>query len=81
MHRPQIIRQIRKRRLGRGYSRLELEKAGLKVQDASKLNVTVDQRRKTAHEHNVEAIKGFAAKAKAEKTPDSEQKTKKKAKI
>ena len=56
---PKIVKREGKQRVGRGFSREELKKAGLSDKDALKLHVRVDLKRKTAHEENVEAVKAF----------------------
>ena len=84
MHRVKaiIIKERRKKRSGRGFSREELKKAGLDLAKAARLKLPTDQKRKTAHEENVETIKNFIAKIKAETKPKAEPKPelKKKAK-
>jgi ribosomal protein L13E len=79
---PKIARKQGKQRNGRGFSRMELEKSGLNLQEALRMKLPLDQRRKTAHEHNVEAIKALVAKVKAETKPkpELEPEPKKKAK-
>jgi large subunit ribosomal protein L13e len=79
---PKIIKERRKQRNGRGFSREELKKAGLSSQEAARIELPADQRRKTAHDENVETIKAFVAKQKAEAKPKQEPKLepKKKAK-
>ncbi len=67
--RPKIIREQGKQRDGRGFSRMELKKSGLNLQEAVRMKLSLDQRRKTAHEHNIEAIKAFVVKMKAEAKP------------
>ncbi len=47
----------REKRLGRGFSLGELQKAGLTLKDAKKLGIYVDKRRKSVHEENVEYLK------------------------
>ena len=55
--RPKVFKPDEKQRLGRGFSRGELKKAGSSLHEAVKLGVPVDEKRKTAHEENVEAVK------------------------
>jgi large subunit ribosomal protein L13e len=66
---PKIVKPDGKQRSGRGFSREELKKAGLNKAEAKKLEIPVDRRRKTAHDQNVEAIKAYVEKKKAETKP------------
>jgi ribosomal protein L13E len=77
---PKIHRTYGKERNGRGFSLEELKKAGLNKAEAKKLEIPIDKRRKTAHEQNVQKIKSYAKKKKAEIKPKPQPKTKKKAK-
>jgi len=79
---PKIHRSDGKERNGRGFSFEELKKAGLNMAEAKKLEIPIDKRRKTAHQQNVQKIKSYAKKKKAETKPKSkpQPKTKKKAK-
>ncbi|MGB9676392.1 MAG: ribosomal protein L13e [Candidatus Bathyarchaeales archaeon] len=56
---PKVFKKDGKQRLGKGFSREELKKAGISLKDALKLGIPIDARRRTAHQENVEAIKGF----------------------
>ncbi|MEM3576877.1 MAG: ribosomal protein L13e [Candidatus Bathyarchaeia archaeon] len=56
---PKIFKKDGKQRLGKGFSQEELKKAELSLKEALKLGIPVDPRRRTAHQENVEAIKGF----------------------
>ncbi|MEM2105120.1 MAG: ribosomal protein L13e [Candidatus Bathyarchaeia archaeon] len=56
---PKVFKKGGKQRLGKGFSLEELKKAGLSLKEALKLGIPVDCRRRTAHQENVEAIKGF----------------------
>jgi ribosomal protein L13E len=80
--RAKIIREQGRQRNGRGFSRMELKKSGLNLQEAARMKLSLDQRRKTIHEHNVETIKTFVAtvKVEAKPKPEPEQELKKKAK-
>ena len=49
-------------RVGRGFSKGELKSAGLTLQDAKKLGIYVDKRRRSVHEKNVEALKELRKK-------------------
>ena len=77
---PKILNPKGKQRSGRGFSRNEIEKAGLNATEASKAGLPVDFRRKTAHEENVEVVKAYMEKVKAEAKPKSKSKAKSKKK-
>lgn len=62
---PQILKPNGKQHMGRGFSPDELKKAGLNLQEARRIELPIDFRRRTAHDHNVEIIKTFAAQEKA----------------
>ncbi|MEM1984464.1 MAG: ribosomal protein L13e [Candidatus Korarchaeum sp.] len=46
----------KRKKIGRGFSLGELERAGISISEAKKLGIYVDRRRKTVHEWNVEAL-------------------------
>jgi len=74
-----------KQSLGKGFSPTELEKAGLDKQQAQKIGIHIDIKRKSFHDENVATLKAHLEKAKAEaaakpKTPQIEKQPKKKAK-
>jgi large subunit ribosomal protein L13e len=73
---PKILKPDGKQRSGRGFSRDEIEKAGLNSTEAAKLGLPVDFRRKTAHDENVEVVKAYVEKAKAEAKPKPKPKPK-----
>jgi len=80
-----ITKRNGRKTVSRGFSLSELQKAGLTKQDARKMGIPLDVKRKSAHDENVETIKAHAEKAKAEaepKEPEMEltEKPKKKAK-
>ena len=77
---PKILKPDGKQRSGRGFSREELKKAGLNKAEAKKLEIPVDNRRQTAHDQNVEAIKAYAEKKKAKTKTKPKPQPKKKAK-
>ena len=77
---PQIIRANGKQRMGRGFSREELEKAGINLQEARAIELPIDMRRRTSHDGNVKAIKTFAAQEKAKPKPAPKPKETKPAK-
>ncbi len=72
----------------RGFSLSELKKACLTKQDAMKIGIPLDLKRKSTHDENVETLKKHAEKAKTEAKPQKpetetrpeEKKPKKKAK-
>jgi ribosomal protein L13E len=74
--RPKVLKPDGKKRNGRGFSPEELKKASLNPAKAKRLEVPIDRRRKTAHDQNVEAIKAYAEKKKAETKPKPESKPK-----
>jgi len=71
---PKVIKKGGKQRLGKGFSREELKKAGLSLTEALRLGVPIDSRRRTAHEENVEAVKTFLENRKS--APASKRKPK-----
>jgi large subunit ribosomal protein L13e len=83
-----IIKQNGKKAESRGFSLTELKNAGLTKQDAKKIGIPLDIKRKSAHDENVATLKAHAEKAKAEAKPKepkaeaevAEKKPKKKAK-
>ena len=77
---PKILKPDGKQRNGRGFSPEELKKAGLNPTEAKRLEIPVDRRRKTAHDPNVEAMKAYVKKKKAEAKPKQKPQLKKKAK-
>ncbi|MCX8191366.1 MAG: ribosomal protein L13e [Nitrososphaerales archaeon] len=46
-------------RVGRGFSLLELKEAGLSIEDARRMNLRIDLRRKTMHKENIDLIKDW----------------------
>ena len=83
-----VTKQNGKKSTSRGFSLTELKNAGLTKQDAKKIGIPLDIKRKSAHDENVETLKAHAEKAKAEakpkepeaKTQPEKKKPKKKAK-
>ncbi len=83
-----ITKRNGKKATSRGFSLSELKKATLTKQDAKKIGIPLDLKRKSAHDENVETLKAHAEKAKAEAKPKeaeavtepAEKKPKKKAK-
>jgi len=64
-----ITKQNGKESIGRGFSLNELKKAGLTKQDAQKIGIRLDVKRKSEHEENIATLKAHAEKAKAEAKP------------
>jgi len=77
---PIINKKDGKQRGGRGFSTGELEKAGLNLAEAKRMEIPVDKRRKTSHDQNVEAVKAYVKKKRAEPKPKQKPQPKKKAK-
>ncbi len=82
-----ITKQNGKQSQGKGFSPTELEKAGLNKQEAQKMGIPLDIKRKSFHDENVTTLKAHAEKAKAEaaakpkpEKPATEPKTKPKKK-
>ena len=66
---PKVFKEAEKQRLGKGFSRGELKKAGLSLKEALKFGIPLDSRRKTLHEDNVEAVRVFVREKKAASKP------------
>jgi large subunit ribosomal protein L13e len=47
----------RKKRIGRGFSINELKEAGIKLDEARKMGIYIDFRRKSKHIENIEKLK------------------------
>jgi ribosomal protein L13E len=62
---PTIQRENGKTKSGKGFSPNELAKAGINKLQAKELGLSVDYRRKTAHDINIEALKAQAKPAKS----------------
>ena len=63
--RPIVFKRQRKRTHGRGFSSEELKKANSNLTEALKLHISIDTKRKTAHDENVEALKVLLKEKKA----------------
>ncbi len=66
---PLVFKSDGKQRSGRGFSLAELKKLGLDLAAAKRLEIPVDRRRKTFYDQNVETVKVYAEKKKAEAKP------------
>ena len=55
------------KRIGRGFSKGELEAIGLTFKEALKLGIPIDRRRRTTHEWNIEILKEYLEKVKFKK--------------
>jgi large subunit ribosomal protein L13e len=64
-----------KQRLGRGFSRDELRKAGTNLAEALKLGIPIDPRRKTMHEDNAAVVETFLKDRKAASKPKKKPKS------
>lgn len=61
-------------REGRGFSLGELQKAGISIQEVRRLKIRIDKRRKSVHEENVQALKEYIDKVRAESKKSEEEK-------
>ena len=75
---PMITAQSGKRRPGRGFSPDEIKEAGVSTQDAKKLSIPVDWKRKTSHEENIASLKSHAEKAQTVAKPKAAKASKEK---
>jgi ribosomal protein L13E len=66
---PKILKPDERQRIGRGFSREELKKAGINLQEARLIELPIDMRRRTAHDENVEAVKLYATAERAKRVP------------
>jgi ribosomal protein L13E len=60
-----ITKQNGKPRISKGFSPTELSQAGLNKQDAKKMGIPLDIKRKSAHDENIVTLKAYAEKARA----------------
>jgi large subunit ribosomal protein L13e len=61
-----ITKHNKKKSTGKGFSPTELKNAGVNKQQARKIGLPVDVKRKSAHDENVACIKSHVEKAKEE---------------
>jgi large subunit ribosomal protein L13e len=73
---PKILKPNGKQRSGRGFSPEELKKACLNPTEAARIGLPTDFRRKTVHDENVEVVKAYMEKKKAEAKPETKKKPK-----
>jgi ribosomal protein L13E len=62
---PIVRRQNGKVKAGQGFSVKELKEAGINKQDAQKMQIRIDVRRRSCHTENVDTIKAHKTKPKA----------------
>jgi ribosomal protein L13E len=62
---PTVKKLNGKHKEGQGFSPKELKEAGISKQQAQKMKIRLDCRRKTCHQANVDTIKAHAPKPKA----------------
>ncbi len=62
---PIVSKRNGKQKAGQGFSPNELKEAGISKQQAQKMKIRIDMRRKTTHQENVDTIKAHAPKPKA----------------
>jgi ribosomal protein L13E len=63
---PKVFKEPDKQRLGKGFSKEELTKAGTSLREAAKMKIPVDPRRRTAHEINIQTAKEFVKAKRSE---------------
>jgi len=51
---------IQRRRVGRGFSIEEIKEAGLTLEQAKKLKIYIDTRRKTSHPENISSLRSLS---------------------
>jgi ribosomal protein L13E len=69
--RAKVFKNDGKQRAGRGFSREELKKAGSSLKEALRLGVPVDDKRKTVHEENVDAVRALLQERKPASEPEA----------
>jgi large subunit ribosomal protein L13e len=77
---PTVFKKAGKQRLGRGFSREELKKAGIDAKSALKHKIPIDLRRRTAHEENVQKLQTILESIKAQSKPAKKKREKRKSK-
>lgn len=59
--RPTVISPLtRRKRLGRGFSLKEILSSGLTIEEAMRIGILIDKRRKSVHKENIEILKKLA---------------------
>ncbi len=72
---PRVLRKNGKQREGKGFSREELKQAGTNTAEALRLKIPIDMKRKTAHEHNIAALKTLLQSRKTDSKPKRKPKS------
>jgi len=60
-----VAKQNGKTKAGQGFSQKELKEAGINKQDAQRMQIRIDIRRRSCHQENVDTIKAHKAEPKA----------------
>jgi len=58
---PFVLTRKSKKRVGKGFSLGELKEAKLSLEEAKKLGLRIDKRRKSLHAENVKALRDYLA--------------------
>lgn len=72
---PRVLRKNGKQREGKGFSREELKQAGTNTAEALRFKIPIDTKRKTAHEHNIVALKSTLQNRKTGSKPKRKPKS------
>jgi large subunit ribosomal protein L13e len=72
---PKVLKKGGKQRLGKGFSRKELNQAGSNPKEALRLHIPIDVKRRTVHEENVETLKKLLETKKAAVKPKKKSKS------
>lgn len=75
--RPKVFKALERQREGKGFSRNELKRAGSNIQEALRFRISVDPKRKTAHEHNINELKTLLNNKRATWKPKPKPQSKK----